>query len=203
MGGDFFDFIPLKDDRLAVIVGDVSDHGIPAAIFMALTFSLLRGEFARAQTPGEALLNANCHLLDMNESDMFVTLLCGILDFNTRHFQYVRAGHPPPVVLDARGREIELPRDTGTTLGLFDDVMLDEKARPCWPSTDGSGRARPPGCGGCRSARTLCSPRQTTGALRISARSDSASVCCSPARRCSRRSAAIAARRPRKTTSPW
>jgi len=128
VGGDFFDFIPLKDDRLAVIVGDVSDHGIPAAIFMALTFSLLRGEFARAQTPGEALLNANCHLLDMNESDMFVTLLCGILDFNTRHFQYVRAGHPPPVVLDARGREIELPRDTGTTLGLFDDVMLDEKS---------------------------------------------------------------------------
>jgi serine phosphatase RsbU (regulator of sigma subunit) len=128
VGGDFYDFIPLKNDQLAVIVGDVSDHGIPAAIFMALTFSLLRGEFARAQTPGEALLNANCHLLDMNEANMFVTLLCGVLDFNTRQFHYVRAGHPPPVVLDASGRCINMPRGTGTTLGLFDEVNLDEQS---------------------------------------------------------------------------
>ena len=128
VGGDFFDFIPLKDDQLAVIVGDVSDHGIPAAIFMALTFSLLRGEFARVQTPGEALINANCHLLDMNEADMFVTLLCGVLDFNTRQFHYVRAGHPQPIVLDSHGRSIDLPRGTGTTLGLFDEVTLDEQS---------------------------------------------------------------------------
>jgi sigma-B regulation protein RsbU (phosphoserine phosphatase) len=128
VGGDFFDFIPLKNDRLAIIIGDVSDHGVPAAIFMALTFSLLRGELARSESPGEVLRNVNCHLLDMNEADMFVTLLCGILDLNTREFSYVRAGHLPPLVLDAKGEMIENPYTTGSTLGLFDDVTLDEQS---------------------------------------------------------------------------
>jgi integrase len=76
---------------------------------MALTFSLLRGEIGRTHTPGEALQNVNCHLLDMNEADMFVTLLCGILDLTTREFSYVRAGHQLPLVLDGSGRDIELP----------------------------------------------------------------------------------------------
>ncbi len=128
VGGDFFDFIPLKDDRLAIIIGDVSDHGVPAAIFMALTFSLVRGELARASSPGEALRNVNCHLLDMNEADMFVTLLCGILDLKRGEFSYVRAGHPPPLVLDAGGQALELPRATGSTLGLFEEVTLDEQS---------------------------------------------------------------------------
>jgi sigma-B regulation protein RsbU (phosphoserine phosphatase) len=128
VAGDFFDFIPLKDDRLVLIIGDVSDHGVPSAIFMALTFSLLRGEIARVQTPGESLQNVNCHLLDMNEADMFVTLLCGILDLNTREFHYVRAGHLPPLVLDASGHNIEVPQATGRTLGLFYDVPLDEQS---------------------------------------------------------------------------
>jgi sigma-B regulation protein RsbU (phosphoserine phosphatase) len=127
VAGDFFDFIQLQDDQVALIIGDVSDHGVPAAIFMALTFSLLRGELARSSSPGEALRNVNCHLLDMNEADMFVTLLCGILDLNTREFHYVRAGHLPPLVLDAAGKAIDLPRGTGSTLGLFDDVTLDEQ----------------------------------------------------------------------------
>jgi sigma-B regulation protein RsbU (phosphoserine phosphatase) len=106
----------------------VSDHGVPAAIFMALTFSLLRGELARSESPGEVLRNVNCHLLDMNEADMFVTLLCGILDLSRREFHYVRAGHPPPLVLDAEGRAIDLPHGTGSTLGLFDEITLDEQS---------------------------------------------------------------------------
>ena len=128
VAGDFFDFIPLKDDRLAIIIGDVSDHGVPAAIFMALTFSLLRGELAHSESLDDVLRNVNCHLLDMNEADMFVTLLCGILDLAKREFNYVRAGHLPPLVLDADGRALDLPRTTGSTLGLFDDVTLDEQS---------------------------------------------------------------------------
>jgi phosphoserine phosphatase RsbU/P len=128
VAGDFFDFIPLDDNRLAVIIGDVSDHGVPAAIFMALTFSLLRGEIGRTRTPGEALRNVNCHLLDMNEGDMFITLLCGILDLTSREFCYVRAGHQLPLVLDADGMVIELPHAPGNPLGLFEDVTLDEQS---------------------------------------------------------------------------
>jgi serine phosphatase RsbU (regulator of sigma subunit) len=150
VAGDFFDFVPLKDDRLAIIIGDVSDHGVPAAIFMALTFSLLRGELARSESPGEVLRNVNCHLLDMNEADMFVTLLCGILDFKSRQFSYVRAGHLPPLVLDAEGRIIEMPRTTGSTLGLFDEVTLDEQSITLQPGgllalfTDGITEAADP-----------------------------------------------------------
>jgi serine phosphatase RsbU (regulator of sigma subunit) len=128
VAGDFFDFIHLQDDQVALIIGDVSDHGVPAAIFMALTFSLLRGELARNISPGQALHNVNCHLLDMNEADMFVTLLCGILDPARSVFRYVRAGHLPPLVLDAAGKAIDLPRATGSTLGLFDEVTLDEQS---------------------------------------------------------------------------
>lgn len=128
VAGDFFDFIQLQDDQVALIIGDVSDHGVPAAIFMALTFSLLRGELARTGSPREALRNVNCHLLDMNEADMFVTLLCGILDASRGEFRYARAGHLPPLVLDAAGHVLELPRATGTTLGLFDELTLDEQS---------------------------------------------------------------------------
>jgi serine phosphatase RsbU (regulator of sigma subunit) len=150
VAGDFFDFIHLQDDQLAVIIGDVSDHGVPAAIFMALTFSLLRGELARTSSLGEALRNVNCHLLDMNEADMFVTLLCGILDLDRREFRYVRAGHLPPLVLDGDGRVIELPRNTGNPLGLFDEVALDEQRITLMPGgvlalfTDGVTEAADP-----------------------------------------------------------
>jgi sigma-B regulation protein RsbU (phosphoserine phosphatase) len=135
VAGDFFDFIQLPDDQIALIIGDVSDHGVPAAIFMALTFSLLRGELARTSSPGEALNNVNCHLLDMNEADMFVTLLCGILDVSRGEFRFARAGHLPPLVLDGQGRQVEVPRAIGTTLGLFEDVTLDQQSVPLLPGS--------------------------------------------------------------------
>jgi serine phosphatase RsbU (regulator of sigma subunit) len=128
VGGDFFDFIPLDDNRLGIAVGDVSDHGVPAAIFMALTYSLLRAEASRAATLTEALRSVNRHLLAMNGSGMFVTVLYGILDGTTREFRYVRAGHELPLLLDKERQAIALDFSPGQLLGLFPHLALQEQS---------------------------------------------------------------------------
>lgn len=127
VGGDFFDFIPLDEKRLAIIVGDVTDKGVPAALFMALTYSFLRSEALRYSEPGQTLRAVNQHLLDVNRSSMFVTLLYGILDCAERKFAYARAGHPHPILLDQQRLPIELPSRNGQPVGLFDHMTLDEQ----------------------------------------------------------------------------
>jgi sigma-B regulation protein RsbU (phosphoserine phosphatase) len=128
VGGDLFDFVRLKGDRLGIAVGDVSGHGVGSALFMALTFSLLRGEAGRGAAPTRVLQQVNRLLLDMSDSGMFVTMLYGVLDGPGREFSYARAGHPLPLVMDGRGRAIRPPRGIGQPLGLFDDMLLDANA---------------------------------------------------------------------------
>ena len=77
VGGDFYDFIPLPGKRVGLVVGDVSDKGVPAALFMALTYSLLRAQAVRYKSAGEALRSTNRLLYQMNSSGMFVTLVLG------------------------------------------------------------------------------------------------------------------------------
>ena len=125
IGGDFYDFIYLDKDRLSLVIGDVSDKGLPAALFMALTFSLLRDETEQSNDPYQILLNVNRYLLKMNASGMFVTVLYGVLDYRTGVFNYARAGHLPPIVLDAYGKPIKVSMAIGQPLGLYDDVKLD------------------------------------------------------------------------------
>lgn len=125
VGGDFYDFIHLDAERLSLVIGDVSDKGLPAALFMALTFSSLRAETERYDDPRQILLAVNRDLLKMNASSMFVTLLYGILEYRTGTFTYVRAGHMPPLVLGHDRTQIEVALDVGQPLGLFDKVKLD------------------------------------------------------------------------------
>jgi phosphoserine phosphatase RsbU/P len=127
VGGDFFDFIELDQERVGLVIGDVSDHGVPAAIFMALTYSLLRSEAFRASSPSEALQVVNRQLLDMNPSGMFVTVLYGVLNRTTRDFQFARAGHDLPLILDARREVVNLTAGVGQLLGLFPNPRIDEQ----------------------------------------------------------------------------
>jgi serine phosphatase RsbU (regulator of sigma subunit) len=127
VGGDFYDLIPLRGNCLGVVVGDVSDKGVPAALFMALTYSLLRAEAGRGASPGKTLKNVNRNLVEINSAGMFVTVLYGVLDYATREFSYARAGHPLPVIVDGAGRAIEVKTATGQPLGLFEDILLDEQ----------------------------------------------------------------------------
>jgi phosphoserine phosphatase RsbU/P len=126
VGGDLFDVMTLDENRVGIVVGDVADKGIPAALFMALTRSVVRAEASRGAHPVDALLRVNAHLLDMNEATMFVTLLYGILDRRTRMFIYARAGHELPLLLTEHGEVIRPQGARGQALGLLSDPDLGE-----------------------------------------------------------------------------
>ncbi|NIM95025.1 MAG: SpoIIE family protein phosphatase [Anaerolineales bacterium] len=127
VGGDFFQVIPLSEEKLGIAIGDVADHGVPAALFMAFTVTLLRAECQRTSEPSEVLRRVNHHLLEMNETGMFVTILYGIMDCNTREYTYSRAGHELPLLMRETGEIIHIDYDVGQPLGIFTDPSIDEK----------------------------------------------------------------------------
>jgi serine phosphatase RsbU (regulator of sigma subunit) len=127
VGGDFFDFIPLSENALGIVIGDVSDKGVPAALFMALSSNLVRAEARRSNSPGDVLRHVNRQLMEINDAGMFVTLFYGTLDSATRQLHYARAGHEIPIIFDARGNLIEPQRAPGLPLGVADDILLDEQ----------------------------------------------------------------------------
>ena len=128
VGGDFYDVIPFGDDLVGIAVGDVSDHGVHSALFMAITVTLLRSEARRSVSPCEVLNNVNQQLLEMNDSNMFVTVLYGMLDTKNRQLHYTRAGHELPLVINSKGEFIPQPKELGMPLGLFDDPDIDEQS---------------------------------------------------------------------------
>ena len=128
VGGDFFDFIPLGDNLLGIAVGDVSDKGVPAALFMAMVRSLLRAEAHPGRAVQKVLQSVNLHLMDMNENGMFVTVLFGVLNAITHQFHYVRAGHEIPIYFDEQGSVRRLPKASGQALGVFKEISLEEQS---------------------------------------------------------------------------
>lgn len=127
VGGDLFDFIPLDDERLGIAVGDVSGHGVPAALFMALAVTLLRAEACRTCSPQEVLHNVNRQLLNLGNRGMFVTMLYGVLDRAAGEFTYVRAGHEVPILCRANGDLLVPALGRGQFLGLLDNPLLPEE----------------------------------------------------------------------------
>ena len=125
VGGDFYDVLVLDDDQIGLVIGDVSGKGVPAALFMALTCSLLRAESRRGTTPEAALQAVNRQLLTYPTHSMFVTVLYAILRRSTGEFAYVRAGHELPLLLAADGADCSPQRRPGQPLGLFDNCLLD------------------------------------------------------------------------------
>jgi len=130
VGGDFYDFIPLGHGRIGVAIGDVSDKGVPAALYMSLVYSLVRAEARRHRTPGTVLLAVNNLLIDMEVTHMYVTLVYGVLDYDRQEFSYARAGHPYPISLDASGRQEVLAERVGQPLGMLPAPRLDEQIIP-------------------------------------------------------------------------
>jgi serine phosphatase RsbU (regulator of sigma subunit) len=131
VGGDFYDVIPLDDNRAGVVIADVSDKGMPAALYMALSRSLIRAEARRERSPAAVLTNVNRLLLELGEPDMFVSVFYGVIDAPTLQFTYARAGHDRPVLLRG-GQAIELGGE-GLILGLFEDVTLTEETARAEP----------------------------------------------------------------------
>ncbi|HEX9018768.1 MAG TPA: SpoIIE family protein phosphatase [Anaerolineaceae bacterium] len=127
VGGDFYDFIPLNDHQVGIVVGDVCDKGMPAALFMALTYSSIRAEALRHDDPGATLRAVNQHLLEINRSDMYVTLLYGMLDFASCVFTYARAGHPEPLLMSSTNQPVKVAKSLGQPIGLFEAPVIDEQ----------------------------------------------------------------------------
>jgi serine phosphatase RsbU (regulator of sigma subunit)/anti-sigma regulatory factor (Ser/Thr protein kinase) len=125
VGGDFYDFIPLPEGRIGIVVGDVTDKGVPAALIMARTQSVLRGEAPRLVEPTEVLERVNEILVAEMPERMFVTCLYGVLDPGTGHFVYANAGHNPAYARTAEG-VVEL-RATGMPLGLLEGMAYESR----------------------------------------------------------------------------
>ncbi len=133
VGGDFYDVIDLGDGRFGVAIADVSDKGIPAALYMALTRSLLHAEARRERSPREVAANVNQLLRELGEPDMFVTVFYGVIDRESRTITYTRAGHDNPLLL--RGGQATELRGSGVVLGILeqDELHLSEETLALQP----------------------------------------------------------------------
>jgi serine phosphatase RsbU (regulator of sigma subunit)/anti-sigma regulatory factor (Ser/Thr protein kinase) len=125
VGGDFYDVIPLPDGQVGFVVGDVTDKGVPAALVMAATRSVLRASAQRLVDPRPVLERVNEHLCPDMPPKMFVTCLYGVLDPTTGRFRFANAGHDLPYVKTAQG-SVEL-RARGMPLGLMPGMVYEEK----------------------------------------------------------------------------
>ena len=125
VGGDFYDVIPLPDGRVGFVVGDVTDKGVPAALVMSATRTILRATATRLIEPGEVLEHVNDHLCPDMPEKMFVTCLYGVLDPATGLLRFANAGHDVPYVKTADG-VVEL-RARGMPLGLMPGMAYEEK----------------------------------------------------------------------------
>ena len=124
VGGDFYDFIELPDGLVGVVIGDVTDKGVPAAMVMAATRSLLRASAQRVVDPGAVLSRVNELMCPDMPPKMFVTCLYGVIDPATGTFRFANAGHNLPYVRTESGT-IEL-RATGMPLGLLPGIDYEE-----------------------------------------------------------------------------
>jgi PAS domain S-box-containing protein len=122
-GGDYFDYLPMLNDRLGMVVGDVTGHGVGPALLMAETRAYLRVLAGRREDPGEILTRANAILAEDVGSERFVTLFFGRLDLKSRAFSYASAGHPAGYVLDVHGAIKHTLRRTGIPLGMKPDTQ--------------------------------------------------------------------------------
>jgi serine phosphatase RsbU (regulator of sigma subunit)/anti-sigma regulatory factor (Ser/Thr protein kinase) len=149
VGGDFYDVIPLPDGRVGFVVGDVTDKGVPAALVMSATRSVLRASAQRLIEPGEVLERVNEHMCPDMPEKMFVTCLYGVLDPGSGQLRFANAGHDLPYVKTADGI-VEL-RARGMPLGLMPGMSYEEKEATLQPGdgvllhSDGVLEAHDPG----------------------------------------------------------
>ncbi len=125
IGGDFYDFIPLPDGRLGLVVGDVADKGIPAALYMALARTAMRLVAPRTPSPAAALQQVNTAILDTAYADMFVTIYYAVLDPASHEVVYASAGHGLAVHVTAQA--VTFVRGRGNALGVFPTITVGEE----------------------------------------------------------------------------
>jgi len=150
VGGDFYDVFRVDENKVAVLIGDVADKGVPSAIFMARAHALIAAEADTIKEPSGVLRKVNAHITHLEKATQFVTVLYGVLDVVTGEFHYARAGHEPPVLLLPDGKVERLSHEVGMAIGLWEEITLDEQTITLQPGsmlflyTDGMTDCRSP-----------------------------------------------------------
>ena len=127
VGGDFYDFFRIDDQRIGFVVADVSGKGVPAAIFMAVSRTLIRATGVRGVSPAECISYSNGLLAQESANSMFVTAFYGIYNLTTGQVTYTNAGHNPPYLMKADGTILQLPFSSDLVVGAIDDFKYSEE----------------------------------------------------------------------------
>ena len=127
VGGDFYDFFRIDDDKIGFVIADVSGKGVPAAIFMAVSRTLIRATGIRGVTPSECISYSNDLLAKESANNMFVTVFYGIYNIKTGEVTYTNAGHNPPYLIKAGGTIEQLPLSKDIVVGALDDFQFSEE----------------------------------------------------------------------------
>lgn len=127
VGGDFYDFLPLGDDRWGIVIADVADKGVPAALFMALSRTILRTVAFSRDDPAHVLMRANEIIGREADSDLFVTVFYGVWDPTRERITYANAGHNPPLLMQPNGTFHTL-HGHGPALGILPEIQLKSQA---------------------------------------------------------------------------
>jgi sigma-B regulation protein RsbU (phosphoserine phosphatase) len=125
VGGDFYDFFIMGNDRLCLIIGDVADKGFPSALQMARTITLIRTLSKASSTPSQILSLVNQELCVENDECQFVTVFCGVLELNNGRFTYASGGHDAPILV--RDRQVQfMELETSPPLGLYEEAIFEQ-----------------------------------------------------------------------------
>jgi serine phosphatase RsbU (regulator of sigma subunit) len=127
VGGDFFDFFLIDAERMGFVIGDVSGKGVPAALFMAVSRTLLKATALRGLPPEQCIEQVNRMLASESISNMFVTVFYGILNTRTGEVAYCNGGHNPPYILRRDGRIEAMEMTGGLVLGVFGKASYKAK----------------------------------------------------------------------------
>ncbi len=127
VGGDFYDFIPIAKDQWGLTIADVAGKGVPAALFMALSRTLVRASTTGNPNVSESIEKANELICADAKTGMFVTLFYAILDAKKKRLRYVNAGHNPPLLLKQQKGNTVLLKAKGIALGVIEDIELEEE----------------------------------------------------------------------------
>lgn len=127
VGGDFYDFFRLDDDHIGLVMADVCGKGVPAAIFMAVSRTIIRATAMNGFGPAECITKSNSLLAADSVDCMFVTVFYAIYNLKTGEVTYCNGGHNPPHILKKNGEVIELPKSRDMMVGAFDGVKYHEE----------------------------------------------------------------------------
>jgi serine phosphatase RsbU (regulator of sigma subunit) len=124
--GDFYDFIPLPEGRLGILIADVADKGLGPALYMALSRTLIRTFAMQLEAPDEVLRAANQRILEDSRSDLFVTVFYGVVDARNNCLNYCNAGHPPAILVNRLDGNLRELKSTGMALGVDESAPLKQ-----------------------------------------------------------------------------